>query len=303
MLYSIDRYLCPDNGGDLALIFNLQLKKLINKLVNELASLGLSPTVLQELLREADTINNTSAEGKQRETEPSQSTYLLGHPPVVYEFNGDADHIQPRLRLWVNIPDPQAFESVLPSSNATQSSAQLDLYEESAETSEADDTKKTEIARLIWTLQRSVARTSINNHDEEPLSAHIDLEEASTPTEAAGREIVCNNGREIIIPLVYDSAFFQLLSTALHSLSEHLAAVHLQFSSTLEDLSRSIAGTARPASSTRPGFRPYSHSSDAANISVRTPSLFNASKVSRVLYQFPFYSLKNLRVIFTLGGK
>ncbi|KAJ7080454.1 SPX domain-containing protein [Mycena epipterygia] len=62
-----------------------QLKRLINQIVSELSSLGFSPAVLNNLL-------NSGVEG----TEPTST--------LVYEFDSDSSHIEPRLRLWVDPP-------------------------------------------------------------------------------------------------------------------------------------------------------------------------------------------------------
>ncbi|KAJ7122308.1 SPX domain-containing protein [Mycena epipterygia] len=61
-----------------------QLKRLINQVVIELSSLGLSPAVLNDLL-------NSCAEG----VETSSTS-------VAYEFNSDSAHIEPRLRFSVD---------------------------------------------------------------------------------------------------------------------------------------------------------------------------------------------------------
>ncbi|CAL1710707.1 unnamed protein product [Somion occarium] len=84
-----------------------QLKKLINKVVKELTSLGLSPDLLQQLLQHAQTSTTSSLKGKERE----QTSFLLdvGHtfqsgpsrmPRITYELNTDSNEIQPRLRMW-----------------------------------------------------------------------------------------------------------------------------------------------------------------------------------------------------------
>ncbi|PPQ82687.1 hypothetical protein CVT25_009417 [Psilocybe cyanescens] len=63
--------------------------------------------------------------------------------------------------------------------------------------------------------------------------------------------------REIIIPLIHDTEFFNLLSTKLGAISTHLASMHAEFSDSLEELARMIADAAHPASAAA-GFRPNS---------------------------------------------
>lgn len=80
---------------------------------------------------------------------------------------------------------------------------------------------------------------------------------------------------EVVIPLVSDMAFFQMLSDAIEGLSAHLATVHSDFVDTLEGLSRTISNSARPTSSTTT-FHPYSLvTSDAG--AIRYPA--HAAKV------------------------
>lgn len=73
------------------------------------------------------------------------------------------------------------------------------------------------------------------------------------------------NTREIIIPLSSDTAFFQLLSKALQSISDHLLIVQSNFIHTLQELSHNVSLTARPLSSTSK-FHPHSSSSHPSSI-------------------------------------
>ncbi|KAJ6550011.1 hypothetical protein B0H19DRAFT_1160248 [Mycena capillaripes] len=66
-----------------------QLKRLINQLVTELASLGLGPAVLHDLLRSG----SAASEGN-----------VVDPAHLEYEFSRDSGPIEPQLRLWVG-PD------------------------------------------------------------------------------------------------------------------------------------------------------------------------------------------------------
>ncbi|KAG2138433.1 SPX domain-containing protein [Suillus bovinus] len=84
-----------------------QLKKLINQLVQELSSLGLSPFVLQQLLEQ----QNPASSAPQIEEIRQQCDRVSdgdgdhrGQATVVYEFSGTSSHIEPRLRLSVKHP-------------------------------------------------------------------------------------------------------------------------------------------------------------------------------------------------------
>lgn len=89
---------------------------------------------------------------------------------------------------------------------------------------------------------------------------------------------VIEDAQEVVIPLLSDTAFFQLLSAALQSLSAHLLTLHSDFTNTLKDLSRNISLSARPISSTS-SFHPHSSLSNPASISVSSP-IFGAGAKS-----------------------
>jgi hypothetical protein len=92
-----------------------------------------------------------------------------------------------------------------------------------------------------------------------------------------------DNNKELIIPLFSDTAFFQLLSTALQSFSAYLLSVHSDFITILQDLSRNVSQSARPASSSS-SFHPHSASSNPAAITVS--SSFFASGDKSDLYSW-----------------
>ncbi|KAJ7049489.1 SPX domain-containing protein [Mycena amicta] len=106
-----------------------QLKKLINQVVTELASLGLGPSVLQGLLQ-----SGAAGKGKERESAPAR---------LAYEFNSDSGLIEPRLRLLVDPPDAPAGIQAL------EDTAELDL--------ETDAENTTSQLALLWALQRRAA--------------------------------------------------------------------------------------------------------------------------------------------------
>lgn len=85
-----------------------------------------------------------------------------------------------------------------------------------------------------------------------------------------------DGSREIVIPLVSDSAFFDLLYAALQTLSSHLFVVRSNFISNLEALARAISRTARPQSAL-PGFHPKSSSSDPQDVTTPLISPFSTA--------------------------
>ncbi|KAJ7587069.1 SPX domain-containing protein [Mycena floridula] len=182
-----------------------ELKKLINQVVLELASLGLSPDVLHHLLDDADTAS--------------------GSPKLLYEVNDDSGRIEPILRVAIDEP---------PSARITTDSQENLVVEEK---------------RALWSLWNR----SLDNESSQP--------------------------GQTVIPLAADSAFFQLLSTALQSFSDHLQVVKTEFTETLLTLSAKIGDSARPVSRASTSFRPLS-STVVHPGTISVPSI--ANKVSLV---------------------
>jgi hypothetical protein len=63
--------------------------------------------------------------------------------------------------------------------------------------------------------------------------------------------------QEVVVPLVQETKFYDLLTKALESVSSHLTAIQSDFLSSLENLSVAICDSVRPASAA-PKFHPYS---------------------------------------------
>lgn len=210
-----------------------QLKKLINQLVQELSSLGLSPIVLQQLLAQQHPASLTAQIEEIRQqcdrvSDSDDSDDHQQHATVVYEFTGTSSHIEPRLRLSVKYP-----------------------------------TDATDVASGHTTTPASIL---------EALQLHSRALESNTAL--ADICYSSKNTHDLIIPLQSDTAFFQLLNTALASLAEHLNTVHGGFTSTLQSLAYAISTTARPTSSSTPrSFSAYSMAvSNAATLRPRSSS-------------------------------
>lgn len=136
---------------------------------------------------------------------------------------------------------------------------------------------------LIWSLQRRPSFSSETETDKDDAwsieSDAVNTNEVFGPTphpvELVKKEYVYSyifnenfihffarlrvspdGTRELIIPLSYDSAFFDLLHTALQSLAAHLLVVRSNFIQNLQDLAKSISDVAKPVSETGRGFHP-----------------------------------------------
>lgn len=87
----------------------------------------------------------------------------------------------------------------------------------------------------------------------------------SGSSQAAKDNDPTSKSREVVIPLISDGQFFELLSTALEQMSAHLKNVQSEFLMGLTTLSQTIADSARPASSVLgPSFHPLSPLKDHA---------------------------------------
>jgi hypothetical protein len=87
--------------------------------------------------------------------------------------------------------------------------------------------------------------------------------------------ISSSSAREYIIPLASDTAFFDLLMSAMNSLSTRLTTVHSGFMADLADLSKSISDSALPISRTDTSYRPFSVDDDPGTINIpSTRSVF-----------------------------
>ncbi|PSR81314.1 hypothetical protein PHLCEN_2v6393 [Hermanssonia centrifuga] len=242
-----------------------KLKKLINQVVLELTSLGLSPDFLHQALLDTQTANSSS-KGKAREG--SSSTWVeirssqdrKGLPKVVYEINTDSDRLEPRLRLLVNTSEVQSIPAIASlhvlstPGTAVPSASIIDVEADSPP--EPPDSPGLPSSSLVGAGQ--LAEGDVTG---QLASALVD----SQPSSEADTQ-------EFIIPLASDTAFFHVLVQALRTLSTHLGTVHEEFMTNLVDLSRSISSSARPMSSTST-FHPYSHSSNPASVSVHTSSI------------------------------
>ena len=91
-----------------------------------------------------------------------------------------------------------------------------------------------------------------------------------------------SSAREYIIPLASDTAFFDLLTSAMNGLSTRLNTVHSEFMVDLAGLSNSISASALPISQTDPSYRPFSVDDDPGAIDVpSTKSVFRPKLDSR----------------------
>ncbi|KAK1220116.1 hypothetical protein PQX77_017155 [Marasmius sp. AFHP31] len=265
-----------------------QLKKLINQVVSELNLLGLSPNVLQELLEERVREEvDREGKGKQKECIPEDielddehGRSCYSHPRVVYEVNSASGTIEPRLRVWITPPSPRRLGSRSPDSNRSPSPAgsalsvtpedDEDAYDTGAgaeETTEHTPDSRNKNMGLIWALQRRASSSSSSSAVNEQESPGGSLYTAGTST-------THSEPQEIIIPLASDTAFFQLLSTALLQISDHLLTLHGNYVETLKTLARDIGNTARPVSS---GHSYRAHSILSHPGTIRSPSTTNKS--------------------------
>lgn len=98
-------------------------------------------------------------------------------------------------------------------------------------------------------------------------------------------QMASNGSRELIIPLGSDTAFFELLYSALESLASHLLVVRANFIRDLEALAASVSHTAIPESGRSSNFRPLSHANELSSpVSPFSTSLIPGGKSKSDLY-------------------
>ena len=98
-------------------------------------------------------------------------------------------------------------------------------------------------------------------------------EVAAAAASATGADVDAGTAREIVIPLVHDTKFYELLSTTLESIAERLGVIHADFVRSLQDLARDIADTAQPASVAANFHPPSSVTTHAGTLRVKTGEL------------------------------
>lgn len=240
------------------------MKKLINQIVTELSSLGLSPALLHEIISPPSPAASSDVDDRADQTslassESGTSAVLppdieewfktSGFPKVVYELSGSSTNILPQLRLWVSVPESKPKESKL-------LEFQSDDEEVEGSKDSSDHGQEGVTHTLFWSLQQMQLKGAPN------LQA-ITSGDLSHPT---GRT------QEVVVPLIHDTEFFHNLSTALSSVSTHLTTVHAEFRTTIQELSRTIGDSALPASVTSRGsFHPHSGLTSHAGM-IRSPN-------------------------------
>ncbi|ETW75347.1 hypothetical protein HETIRDRAFT_437119 [Heterobasidion irregulare TC 32-1] len=240
-----------------------KLKKLIHDIVSELESIGLSPSILQQLLQQQ---KNPDSKGKAKEASAPVEAANPLYPKVVYEFATDSDHIEPRLHFWIHSDVDQQSS---PSSDACcQPVMQVDEFATAGTLVRGCLNPQ---SNLLYMLQRG---SSIVNRES-------DFDEPGSVLDGGAHDLIINvtesGARELFVPLINDTAFYRLLSSALQSIADYLNTVQSEFTETLSALSRGISHSTGPLSSTS-SFQPHSQSADAG--AIRSP-FFVSSRTSK----------------------
>ncbi|KAF9069392.1 SPX domain-containing protein [Rhodocollybia butyracea] len=249
-----------------------QLKKLIHQVAVELSSLGLRPELLHKLLVQDENGTETSLQP------PSAH-----RPRVIYEFNSNSGKIEPRLRIWLTSPAASADALVESDSSDTgHDESETDTEQESITTPANEDIS------LLWALQRNSTVQDWDEDSSQITEVSTDNDKLNTHSGAAVSSDTQGTPREVIIPLVKDSAFFELLSTAIDSLSTRLSSLSADFTETLETVSRKISDSARPVSARKNKFKPHSALSHPGTIRLSSKTN-NASDLSSWREIFQLY--------------
>ncbi|TBU21396.1 SPX domain-containing protein [Dichomitus squalens] len=234
-----------------------QLKKIINQIVAELTSLGLSPDLLHGIIHQPPSQGLDKGKQRERSLTDFPSPQASSEPPlhsssprVIYELADVVDHVEPRLHLYLDnygnqetILPPDVLSQALGFTTSCPTPLPSHQYAASSSSTVPSD---------------SLASSDIGDH--------------------LTTKGFSNVPQELIIPLVSDTVFFRTLSEALESLSAYLVTRKAEFEATLQALSHEISSASHPSSSTS-AFHPYSpFSSDPATINVSSGTLVTQSK-------------------------
>ncbi|TFY55210.1 hypothetical protein EVG20_g9404, partial [Dentipellis fragilis] len=276
--------------------FCQRLKKLIHDIVEELQSIGLTPELLQTLLQEQKvSLKHANERIKGKAPQAAFDTSDTHLPKVVYELGNLEEGIEPRLHIWMQkrteTPTPGSVEEV-------EAETKVDGTEGDEEG--AADGQRNSGLSLLYGLQKgaALATNHENENDERASMPPLPWQDGIAPSELRPpHEIITidasqDNAKEVIIPLVYDSAFYHLLSDALQTISKHLDVVHVDFVSTLRALALRISSVARPLSATSK-FQPHSQTSDPATVTsplISWPAVRSQSDLSAWREVFQLYA-------------
>ncbi|KAF8548315.1 hypothetical protein OG21DRAFT_1516457 [Imleria badia] len=209
-----------------------KLKRLINQTASELESLGLGPSILRSLHEQENPVDSLAHFEEHDETHggDSESVSDTSHKhTLVYEIVLNSPMPEPRLRLSSKCPSDVGIHH-----NTTLSTTQPIYHVD-----------------FLLPEQSLGCITRRLFHPPSMIGDEMRSPDHSDPFP------------DLIIPLPSDTAFFQLLTSTLTSLSDHWDTLQDGFNSTLTTLARSISLTARPASSSAPhSFAAYSITAD-----------------------------------------
>ncbi|KAF9553445.1 hypothetical protein CPC08DRAFT_744734 [Agrocybe pediades] len=278
-----------------------QLKKIINQIVSELDSHGLKPALLHELIDSSESASVPEPDPEHHDScaendDSTEDTIKFSQPRVVYELNATSGKIEPRLRIWISTPRVGAVPPLRPpvtkrSSDDLESVSEADSEEAPEEGRHGEESDLSVHTRLLWSFQQlhfgDEEGGVLNNAKQEEVDvlsreeslglengrADADTTSLVSPDVARAETTSAYQMQEVVIPLVHDSEFFNMLSTTLESISTHLSKMHEEFLSNLSELSRSIADSSHPAS-VAAGFHPSSSvTTHAGAVRVRSGEL------------------------------
>jgi len=236
----------------------MQLKKIIKQTVNELSSLGLGPSLLHEWFRQhpGDRVvaaelddglglgelgisvvaspSSSSAEGRVTCFDKRGGRRRRRFPKVVYEFSEEDSRVEAQLRVPAGTMEELSGVfccGVREEEEADKSVQSLDKIADPDPDHRHDVELENACALPEHGLPQKPGCPGVPTLE--------DIEEAPIPLQ---------QDKDIVIPLVSDSAFFDLLYTTLEHMSIQLKSVEGEFMAALEVLSRTIGDTARPVS-------------------------------------------------------
>ncbi|KAG8958668.1 hypothetical protein FRC03_008923 [Tulasnella sp. 419] len=245
-----------------------QLKKLINQVVIELHSLGLNPAILRHVLERDTTVvqppsPSTSDPGSEPVTPLPQSVpeIVVIEDEPFYEVSKSADvslHLSPRLRR--RLSETARSDDKQPTPKAEGKTHHLrpsqdSLEEPDSDSSKADLSEKPAADPPPISLMESSVDLRVDNPLWKLQSRSIDAEEeraAAVDIPPRGISPILfepqSPTENLIIPLSSDTAFFQLLASAIDALTSLYKTTLNNCAEEVETLTDSISHSARPSS-------------------------------------------------------
>ncbi|KAH7102549.1 SPX domain-containing protein [Auriculariales sp. MPI-PUGE-AT-0066] len=243
-----------------------KLKKLIRAVVIELEAEGLSPELLQELLKD----QSTTPKGKERaiDERPTESPYLK----AFYQLSKDGSAVVPHLKIWTTRPSSTGFiEEISETSTSAGTSSHSDdsaslrfsrsdspLHSPRSGTQLWNQVRQRQrLGSIIWALRSSQSTPesraadtwgTVSDESSGPALVSLLVPLPDSPGSEGAPNIDNSAVQAIDVALPADATFFAILSETLAQIARLQKEIADGFMTDVRDLARAISLVARPVS-------------------------------------------------------